>query len=204
MGGSAERLYWDTSVFLCFLAPEEQERRRICEALLRNAQAGHIEICTSMYTIVEVIRPRAIKHTVPLTPEQVAKLEGMFRWPFLKKIQVHEALALKAARLARENGLKPADAIHAATALDQHASELQAWDADYGKVAHLIKVTEPAYLYTKGPIFQVANIGPTPEDFTLAPPADAAPGERPAVAEGGAPALPDDSPEDPVEPPAGG
>ena len=90
MMASVPRLYWDTSVFICFLSEEEEERRRICEDVLHAGKDGKIEIVTSMFTLVEVIRPKAIKHPQPLTGDQVSTLRGMFRWPWLKKIQVHE------------------------------------------------------------------------------------------------------------------
>lgn len=158
------RLYWDTSVFLSFLSEEEVARRHICEDILQHARDGKVELITSMYAMVEVIRPKAIKWPAQLTDEQVVLLEGMFKWPWLKKIQVHEELGRAAARLARKHGLKPADAIHAATAIEEKADELQRWDYDYTKVSSLISVTEPAYLSEMPPLFKNL-IGPTPSDF---------------------------------------
>jgi predicted nucleic acid-binding protein len=160
-----KRLYWDTSVFLCFLSEEEEEKREICEDILQHAKDGQIELITSMYTMVEVIRPKAIRWPAQLTETQVALLEGMFRWPWIKKIQVHEELARSAARLAREVGLKPADSIHAATAIWEKADELQCWDYDFGKVANKLAVTEPTYLSDTPLIRVAARIGPTPDDF---------------------------------------
>ena len=166
MATSVPRLYWDTSVFLCFLSEEEKERRDICEDVLHAAQNGKIEIVTSMFTLVEVIRPKAIKHPQPLTDDQVAKLRKMFQWPWLKKIQVHEQLALDASDLARAVGLKPADAIHAATAIAEQCDEFQCWDRDFNKVASRINVTSPTYI-SQIPLLQVKSpIGPNPADFT--------------------------------------
>ena len=159
------RLYWDTSVFLCFLSEEEQDRRHICEDVLHAGKNGKIEIVTSMFTVVEVIRPKAIKYPRVLTDGQVSTLRGMFRWPWLKKIQVHEQLALEASTLAREHGLKPADAIHAATAIAEECDELQRWDRDFNRVANLIRVTNPTFV-SQMPLLDVkAPIGPTPSDF---------------------------------------
>ena len=160
------RLYWDTSVFLCFLSEEEEERRLICEDVLHAGNDGKVEIVTSMFTLVEVIRPKAIKHLQPLTDEQVSKLRGMFRWPWLKKIQVHEQLALEASDLARVNRLKPADTIHAATAIAEKCDELRRWDRDFNNVASLISVTSPAYVSQMLLLQVKAPIGPTPSDFT--------------------------------------
>lgn len=160
------RLYWDASVFLCFLSEEEKERRRICEDVLHAGKDGKVEIVTSMFTLVEVIRPKAIKHPHTLTQEQVSKLRGMFRWQWLKKIQIHEQLALDASDLALDYRLKPADAIHAATAIAEKCDELQSWDRDFNKVASRISVTSPNYV-SQMPLLQVKTpIGPTPSDFT--------------------------------------
>ena len=101
-----KRLYWDTSVFLCFLNEAEEERRHICQDILHHAKDADVEIITSMYSLVEVIRPKGIKFPTQLTPTEVEKLEGMFRWPWLKKVQIHEDLAISASRLARAHGLK--------------------------------------------------------------------------------------------------
>ena len=161
-----KRLYWDTSVFLCFLNEAEEERRDICQDILDHAKDGDVEIITSMYSLVEVIRPKGIKFPTQLTPTEVEKLEGMFRWPWLKKIQIHEDLAISASRLARAHGLKPADAIHAATAISEQVTELQKWDSDFSKIAHLISVTEPTYLSQLPLLLQTSRpIGPTPTDF---------------------------------------
>ena len=87
-------------------------------------------------------------------------------WPWLKKIQIHEDLAISASRLARAHGLKPADAIHAATAISEQVTELQKWDSDFSKIAHLISVTEPTYLSQLPLLLQTSRpIGPTPTDF---------------------------------------
>lgn len=170
MSGSLKRLYWDTSVFLCFLSEEEHERRRICEDILQHARDGQLELITSMYTIVEVIRPKGIKHPVPLTDDQAALLDGMFKWSWIKKIQVHEELARFAVKLSRKYGLKPADSIHAATAIEEAADELQVWDRDYAKVAKLITVSSPQFLSTQLKMNFAPAVGPTPDDFKEAHP----------------------------------
>src|SRR6267142_1791442 len=108
MADVVPRLYWDTGVFICLInAASEKTRRDVCEHILREAAKGRAFICTSTFTIAEVIRPKGIVFPKPLTADQVAKLEGMFQWPWLKKYQVDENIALRAARLARETGLKP-------------------------------------------------------------------------------------------------
>src|SRR5260221_6799313 len=127
MSRSAKVLYWDTSVFLCFLDKAENDRRKICEDILHHAKDGHVIIATSTSTIVETIRRKWILPPLVLTAEQIRIIEGMFRWKWIKKYQVDEPLALKAVALARDYGLRPGDSIHAATAIRANADVLQQW-----------------------------------------------------------------------------
>src|SRR3954469_5696113 len=140
MSKTVKVLYWDTSVFLCFLDKREDDRRKICEDILHHAKDGNVTIATSTFTIVETIRPKWVVPPAVLTAEQIRIIEGMFRWEWIKKYQVDERLALKAVALARDFGLRPGDSIHAATAIGCKADVLQQWDRDFGKVAHLVTV----------------------------------------------------------------
>ena len=165
------RLYWDTSVFLCFLNRDEEERRTICEDILQHASMEEVHIVTSTYTIVEVIRPkrRAIPKGRPLTPEQVARIKGMFRWPFITTIELDERTALHASDLARGHGLAPADSVHAASAILWKADALQAWDRDFSSVSQLITVEQPQFLSAQRKFegMDAPRIGPRPEDFEV-------------------------------------
>lgn len=91
-----KRVYWDTTVFLCFLSKQEISRRQICEDILQAAQRKEIEIYTSTFTIAEVIRPKHIKDTRRLTADEVATIQKMFQWSFIKKINVDQRVGFKA------------------------------------------------------------------------------------------------------------
>ena len=60
MSEPPRKLYWDSSCFICLLNDAEYERNRriVVEDILENAERGVVEIWTSTYTIVEVIRPK--------------------------------------------------------------------------------------------------------------------------------------------------
>jgi predicted nucleic acid-binding protein len=126
-------------------------------------------ILTSTYTICEVIRPKrkAIPNSSPLTARQIEVIKGMFRWPFIHTIELDEHTALYASDLAREHGLQPADAVHAASAILWKANSLQAWDRDYSVISHLVPVEPPRFLSTQQRFegMDTSRIGPVPEDF---------------------------------------
>jgi len=150
MTSKLNRIYWDSTAFLCFLRKHEGERRGICEDILYHARGGHVSLYTSTFTITEVIRPRNgdVKGARHLTPEEVAEIEGMFQWPWLKKIDVDQRVARRAVELSRDYGLSPADSIHAASALVAQADVLQHWDRQSGFVGleRLIPVENPRKL----------------------------------------------------------
>lgn len=86
------KLYWDSSCFISYLNENERERREICEDILEHARNNAVEIWTSTFTIVEVIRPRwqvaaplpewavkAIEAVEDEFPEARSELETLWR-----------------------------------------------------------------------------------------------------------------------------
>ena len=141
---SYAHVYWDTTCFICFLNKSEKARSEVCEDILQRAKSGDIVIYTSTLTIAETIRPKNAGKGKPLTAEQVAKISDMFKWRWLKKIDLDQRIAFKAAEISRDYGLKPADAIHAASALSlKQIQVLQHWDRDYSKISTLIRAENP-------------------------------------------------------------
>jgi predicted nucleic acid-binding protein len=166
MADAPKRIYWDTSMFLCFLNKKEADRRVIAQDILDNAQRGRIEIITSWFTVAEVIRPKFVPAVQKLIPSQIAKIEGMFRWKWLKKIQVHELIAFKAVELARDYNLRPADSIHAATAVIEQVDALHAWDRDYSALDLILNVEEPILISKQTSLPGMEpQPGPTPEEL---------------------------------------
>ena len=90
----------------------------------------------------------------------------MFEWEYIKKVDVSELVAKDAVKLARDYGLKPADSIHAASAIHRKVSVLQRWDRDFSKVGHLITVEEPKQLTETPPLLALmtSSNAQKPED----------------------------------------
>jgi len=101
--------------------------------------------------------------TQKLTNEQIALISSMFEWPFIKLIELNEPIAFKAVELARDYGLKPADSVHAASAIIRKVDVLQRWNRDFSKVAALIDVKDPEQISPQANMFAAA---PRPENFT--------------------------------------
>lgn len=169
MDDRPRHIYWDSSCFICFLNRSELERRAICEDMLRNAQNGVITLYTSSLTIAETLYPRrtSLPNTRRLSQEEANRITGMFRWRWLKKVDVDQRIAFRAAELARDYNLYPADAIHAATAILIPAIDtLQRWDRDFNRVAHLVSVEDPTRISMQGVFDDIlARLGPHPDDF---------------------------------------
>jgi len=163
-------IYWDTTCFICFLNRSELDRRAICEDVLRNAKEGHVSLYTSTLTIAETLYPRRANLPNPrrLTPDESQLIDGMFRWSWLKKIDVDQRIAFYAAELARDYNLYPSDSIHAATAiLTPSISTLQRWDRDFSRVSHLVDVGDPSRLSLQGTFDDILErIGPHPDDLS--------------------------------------
>ncbi len=109
------------------------------------------------------------RNTAPyerLTKDHINKIAGMFEWKYIQKVLIDERTAKKAVELSRDYGLKPADAIHAASAILKKVDALQRWDRDYDKVKSLITVEEPVRLSSQSDlIHDFRKLGPHPEDF---------------------------------------
>jgi predicted nucleic acid-binding protein len=111
------------------------------------------------------------RNTVPyerLTEPQITRIESMFAWPWLHKINVDERVASKAVELARSLNLKPADSVHAACAILKKVDALQRWDRDFDRVKHLLAVEEPQRITPQQDLIEDYRkaIGPAPEDNT--------------------------------------
>ena len=112
MASKQRAIYWDTSVFLCFLRKNESERRAICEDILRHARDGKVSLYTSSFTVTEVIKPLRMETTGPrpLSSDEVEDLQGMFHWPWLKKIALDHRVAQDAVNLGLTFALTAAEA----------------------------------------------------------------------------------------------
>lgn len=111
-------------------------------------------------------RYQAAEPSTKLTTAQVEKIHSMFEWQFIKLINLDERVAREAVKLSRGYGLKPADSVHAASAILKKVEVLQKWDRDFDKVKSLIQVEEPQWITTQTSLIDtIEMMTPKPEDF---------------------------------------
>jgi len=127
-----ELIYWDSDAFLGWLQ-SEPGKVELCEGTLERAKEGEVLILTSTLTITEVLWK---KNSPQITQDKSDLVRRFFRRSCMRLRNVTRSVAESAQDLVWQNGIRPKDAIHVATALDAKVFALETFDAD------LLKKTE--------------------------------------------------------------
>ena len=137
---SYRKPYLDSSVYIAAIKAEEG-RVDTARAILKDAENGRIRVCASTFIVVEVCKaPRARA----LTEAEEKTLADFFLHDYFEWVEVDMTVAREARSLAREHSLKPADAIHLASALRAGADCLLRWDSRFTAGADCgIRVCDP-------------------------------------------------------------
>lgn len=134
-------LYVDSNVFLypvIYDAGEFAEAKRSKRLLLKIAK-GDVEACTATISWDEVVWViRKIFGPKP-SLEQGRKF---LSFPNLKLLGVRKSVVLKAQELMEKYGLKPRNAIHVATALENRVTTIISYNRDFDEVKEVNR-TEP-------------------------------------------------------------
>jgi predicted nucleic acid-binding protein len=148
---SPKRYYWDACVFLSEINATP-DRAPIIESILDDCDQGKTEIYTSILSIAEVAYAETEKDSKVLDDETCKKIEKFWIPPSpIKMIEIGEPILWDAQDLIRaalKNGksLKPADAIHLATAKRLTIDAVHTYDEKMRNHAGLISypILEPA------------------------------------------------------------
>ena len=163
-GKEPTRYYWDACVFL-YVIDANPNHMPILKAMLEDCDKGEIEIYTSTLSITEVAFAQAEKDIQFLDPAIEEKIDKLWFPPSpIKLVEIHTFITFKAKILIRNAvtrgwSLKPADAIHLATAQDADIFECHTYDNEWlDKYFKLVtyKITQP---HTTTPFLPLKNEG---------------------------------------------
>lgn len=134
-GEPNERIYWDACCFISYINGHA-ERLPVLQAILEAAfkSGGNLQIVTSVISKVEVAFTATEKLQRQLNASEEERIQKLLMDTSVVALaELHELVADRSAQMVRQAmqanlGLKPADAIHLATAERVRASEFQTYD----------------------------------------------------------------------------
>jgi predicted nucleic acid-binding protein len=136
-----KRVYWDACVWIAYIKQEvvavggkQENRHDMCRPVLLEAEKGNIEIVTSAFTLAEVCKSPEVKES------QVDHLPSFFDKSYILLVPVDKVVGQKAQamQLAGMTGLKPADAVHLASAYVAKCAEFHTFDDTLIKMSQQI------------------------------------------------------------------
>ena len=146
----SEVVYLDSCVFLAWLQ-EENNRADAVEALFGDAYSGKLQILSSALTIAEVLNIQGLKSPIP--KEQREKVCNLFKNEWIVIKSVTRRVAEISQELVWEEGIKPKDGVHVATAILYNVPKLYSYDRElirkgelstnFGRVSRRVSISEP-------------------------------------------------------------
>ncbi len=107
---------------------KEPDKEGACQAVIREAEAGNLQIITSALTITEVLWPKGRQPEIPL--DQAQEVQDFFEHEWLAIVTVDRLIAERARALVWNHKVRPQDAIHVATAVDAKVEQFDTYDGD--------------------------------------------------------------------------
>ena len=137
-------LYVDSNVFLYPIVYrlETVEEAKESKNFLLKISEGSVEACTATITWDEIVW--VIRRMFGLKPS-IELGRKFLEFPNLKLLSVKRSVILRAQRLMEKYKIKPRDAIHAATALENNIETIVSYDRDFDKLEE-IKRLDPRSL----------------------------------------------------------
>ncbi len=155
-----DRRYWDSNCFLGWLKKESGKYEK-CQAVIEKAELGELEIITSAFTLAEVLYLRGKDK---IEPDQAAMIRDFFTNEYIILINVDRGIAELAQNVVWNNGIRPKDAIHVASALKAGVPVLDTFDEGLLKMNNMIGdpalvITEPNIPHQEA-LFEGKEAGP--------------------------------------------
>ena len=126
--------YWDANLFLDYVS-KTPRRIEVIDALIAESRSGETQIVTSILSISEAAYSDAEKQGWQADPRVAEALDEMFGdYSLLTLVEYDQRIAIRARSLMRralslKRRLKPADAIHLASAEHVGAGIVYSFDA---------------------------------------------------------------------------
>jgi predicted nucleic acid-binding protein len=121
---SIDRRYWDSDCFLAWLQ-SEAGKADACREVLEAADEGKILLITSALTLAEVLYLRGGR---PIPKARKDIVVDFFKNDYIVVRNVTRHIAELARELVWNHGIRPKDAVHAATALDARLALMNTFD----------------------------------------------------------------------------
>ena len=123
-----ERIYWDSCVVISCIE-QTPNRYPALKTIIRDAQAGSLVLVVSTLVIAEVVK---LNVSTESEQKQAKLIQDFFENDYIELRTIDRLTAELAAKISREYGLKPPDAIHTATAIRHECKCLQTYDGEQG------------------------------------------------------------------------
>jgi predicted nucleic acid-binding protein len=165
---SIDRVYWDACSWTALIQREKivvdgvllEDRERLCRPVITLAELGKLEILTSFLSFAEVCGDRKKRYGED-------KIAAYFEHDYILPIPVDRQIGEDARRLMLSDlpGLKPADAIHVASAALANAREMHTFDDKLlkldGKILRRdgisLKIVKPNAPMPPAPLLELAE-----------------------------------------------
>ena len=158
MASNPARVYWDACAYLDFLRGGHPNQAHL-RAVLSDWEAGNVTLVTSTLTIAEVLYVPGVQPAVRLDESRREDLIDLFRPSGDRKLTLVELtrpIAEAARDLCWNNGIRPKDAVHVASALAASCAVLHTHDEDLQKRSRqvgsdpILEISQPAWTWQAG------------------------------------------------------
>jgi predicted nucleic acid-binding protein len=156
------RFYWDSCTFISRIQGDPDRIAQL-EYITDEAAERRMQIVTSTLAVAEVCYIRR-KCSPEELKRDVTEIARFFDNDYIHLVQVSRRIATEAAQIARLYNVKPADAIHLATAIESGCQEVHTYDGSKllkldGKVGTPpLTISEPNFSI-QGELFEDADDG---------------------------------------------
>lgn len=104
---------WDSCSILGWLK-EEPDKVDLCRAGIEAARRGDFKLAVSTLAVAEVLR---LNKKEPIEADEADKVRSFFESELVVMVELSPDIAFSAQRVVWNEGIKPKDAVHVATAL---------------------------------------------------------------------------------------